>query len=106
MKKNRPAYMLKVICRPEDRACMESIIFRNTTTIGIRYQEMQRTKLDRRIVSVETPWGMADVKCCTHKDETYYYPENDSVSALAIQHQIGFPEMYQLIQNYAISHNI
>ena len=65
MKKNRPACLLKVLCNPEQRAEMESIIFRNTTTIGIRIQEMQRTKLPRKIFALETPWGMADVKCCT-----------------------------------------
>lgn len=101
MKKNRPAYLLKVICTPENRTTMESIIFRNTTTIGIRYQEMQRTKLDRRIIAVETPWGMADIKCCTYADEIYYYPENDSVYHLSDANQIGFPEMYHLIQAYA-----
>ena len=106
MKKNRPAYLLKVICRPEDRVTMESIIFRNTTTIGIRYQEMQRTKLDRRIIAVETPWGMADIKCCTYADETYYYPENDSVCHLSETNQIGFPEMYHLIQSYAQHMNL
>ena len=60
MKKNRPACLLKVLCNPEQRTEMESIIFRNTTTIGIRIQEMQRTKLPRKIFALETPWGMAD----------------------------------------------
>jgi uncharacterized protein (TIGR00299 family) protein len=100
MKKNRPAYLLRVLCRPEDRSEMESIIFRNTTTIGIRCQQMQRTKLSRRILAVETPWGMADIKYCTYGEDTYYYPENDSVAALAKKHNIGFPEMYSLIQSY------
>ena len=72
MKKNRPGQLLKVICLPENRKTMESIIFRNTTTIGIRCQELQRTKLDRRILAVETPWGMADIKCCTYENDTYY----------------------------------
>ena len=71
MKKNRPAYLLKVICSPADREKLESIIFRNTTTIGIRVQELARTKLERKILAVETPWGMADVKCCTHGNQTY-----------------------------------
>lgn len=101
MKKNRPACLLKVLCTPEQRTEMESIIFRNTTTIGIRAQEMQRTKLPRKISALETPWGMADVKCCTHGSDTYYYPENDSVSRLARQHGIGFTEMYNMIQAYA-----
>ena len=93
MKKNRPACLLKVLCNPEQRTEMESIIFRNTTTIGIRIQEMQRTKLPRKIFALETPWGMADVKCCTYGNDTYYYPENDSVSRLAKQNGTGFTEM-------------
>ena len=101
MTKNRPAYLLKVLCNPEQRAEMESIIFRNTTTIGIRIQEMQRTKLPRKIFALETPWGMADVKCCTYGNDTYYYPENDSVSRLAKQNGTGFTEMYNMIQAYA-----
>lgn len=100
MKKNRPAYLLKVLCQVDDRTKMEAIIFRNTTTIGIRYQEMHRTKLDRRIIAVETPWGMADVKCCTYGSEVYYYPENDSVRQLALSNGIGFSEMYGMIQSY------
>ena len=101
MKKNRPACLLKVLCNPEQRVEMESIIFRNTTTIGIRIQEMQRTKLPRKIFALETPWGMADVKCCTYGNDTYYYPENDSVSRLAKQNGTGFTEMYNMIQAYA-----
>lgn len=101
MKKNRPACLLKVLCNPEQRAEMESIIFRNTTTIGIRIQEMQRTKLPRKIFALETPLGMADVKCCTYGNDTYYYPENDSVSRLAKQNGTGFTEMYNMIQAYA-----
>ena len=101
MKKNRPACLLKVLCNPEQRTEMESIIFHNTTTIGIRIQEMRRTKLPRKIFALETPWGMADVKCCTYGNDTYYYPENDSVSRLAKQNGTGFTEMYNMIQAYA-----
>lgn len=101
MKKNRPACLLKILCNPEQRTEMESIIFRNTTTIGIRVQEMQRTKLPRKIFALETPWGMADVKCCIYGSDTYYYPENDSVSRLAKQNKTGFTEMYNMIQAYA-----
>jgi hypothetical protein len=104
MKKNRPAQLLKVICHPEDQKTMESIIFHNTTTIGIRRQELQRTRLDRRILAVETPWGMADVKCCTYGENVYYYPENDSVCHLARSTGYGFSEMYGMIQSYVREH--
>lgn len=49
MKKNRPAWMLNVICSKEDIEKLESIIFRETTTIGIRRVEMERTVLKREI---------------------------------------------------------
>lgn len=101
MKKNRPAFLLKVICYPKNRSAMENIIFQNTTTIGIRASKSTRTKLARKILAIETPWGMADVKCCTHDQKTYYYPENDSVCKLALANKKGFPEMYHLIQTYA-----
>ncbi len=106
MKKNRPAYLLKVICERDSRAKMESILFRNTTTIGVRFQEMRRAKLSRRILTLETPWGMADVKCCTYGNDIYYYPENDSVKRLALQTNTGFPEMYHLIQAYARENSV
>lgn len=105
MKKNRPAQLLKVICKPDSRREMEAIIFRNTTTIGIRVQEMKRTKLERRILAVETPWGMADVKRCSYGADTYYYPENDSIVHLARQAGLGFTEMYGMIQSYVREHS-
>lgn len=101
MKKNRPAWLLTVLCTHEQRPCMEHIIFRNTTTIGIRALEVNRTRLDREIHTIETPWGTADIKCCTWKDETYFYPENDSVSRLAKQADVGFTEMYHKVQEIA-----
>ena len=48
-KKNRPAYTLTVICKEEDRENLENLIFAETTTIGIRRAEMQRTILKREI---------------------------------------------------------
>ncbi|MCD7735999.1 MAG: nickel pincer cofactor biosynthesis protein LarC [Lachnospiraceae bacterium] len=101
MKKNRPAYLLKVLCSQEIRTALESIIFQNTTTIGIRRQVMERTKLNRRVVSVRTPWGAADVKCCDYNGLTRFYPENDSVSRLSRENGIGFSELYSLLQEYA-----
>ncbi len=101
MKKNRPAYLLKAICNPEDREVLEAIIFENTTTIGIRRQTMQRTKLSRKIISVQTPWGQADIKCCDYETDAKYFPENDSVSRLAMENGIGFPKMYRLLQDFA-----
>ena len=47
MKKNRPAWVLNVICKEEDMETLQNIIFEETTTIGIRYSRMERTILPR-----------------------------------------------------------
>ena len=101
MKKHRPAYMLTVLCREPDRARMEEIIFRNTTTIGIRAIPCSRTVLPRRIITVETQFGPADVKCCERDGERVFYPEADSVIRLCEQTGKGYPEMYHLIRGAA-----
>jgi pyridinium-3,5-bisthiocarboxylic acid mononucleotide nickel chelatase len=57
MKKNRPGTLLTVVAAPELRAKLADIVFAETTTIGLRYQEVERECLQREIVSVETAFG-------------------------------------------------
>jgi uncharacterized protein (TIGR00299 family) protein len=57
MKKNRPGTLLTILARPEQRQELSSIVFRETTTIGVRYHEVTRERLDREIVAVSTPLG-------------------------------------------------
>ena len=62
MKKNRPGTLLTVVAPPALRPAMTGVIFRETTTIGLRYYDVDRECLDRTIVSVETPIGAVRVK--------------------------------------------
>lgn len=101
MKKNRPAWQLNVICDPKDRERMEEIIFAETTTIGIRRINMQRTVLKRESSSVSTPFGEAAVKVCRLADGKRFYPEYDSVRALAQKSGRSFQEIYELVRREA-----
>jgi uncharacterized protein (TIGR00299 family) protein len=62
MKKNRPGTLLSIIAPPQERERLTSIVFRETTTIGVRYGEMDRECLDREMVNVETPLGRVGIK--------------------------------------------
>jgi len=97
MKKNRPAWLLVVLCKVEDAAKMEKIIFTHTTTIGIRRAEMERTCLARSECSVEVFGEKADVKIVDVYGEKRFYPEYESVSRIARKTKKPFSEVYNKI---------
>ena len=82
MKKNRPAVLLRVICTEDKVEEMEDLIFAHTTTVGIRKMPVERAVLDRRIETVNSPYGPADVKICTRKGKMRIYPEYESIKKL------------------------
>lgn len=97
MKKNRPAYELHVICDPAEVEQMEDIIFRETTTIGIRRCLMERHVMRREIQTVETEYGMAQVKVCSYGAIRKVYPEYGSVVELCQKSKQDFRKVYQAV---------
>lgn len=97
MKKNRPAYQLNVICTEENVKQMEQIIFEETTTIGIRRQQMERSVLARSMETVRTCLGDAQVKVCALGSQIRKYPEYQSVVRLCKEHDRSFQEVYQMV---------
>ena len=57
MKKNRPGTMLTVLCRSEQKEDMVRLVFRHTTTLGIREADFSRYTLQRRFETAQTPYG-------------------------------------------------
>lgn len=97
MKKNRPAWVLNVICKEEDIETLQNIIFEETTTIGIRYSRMERTILPRETRTLPTPWGEVLAKVCTLNGKEQLYPEYESVAQLSREKEIPFTEIYRYI---------
>jgi len=62
MKKSRPGTLVTVLAPPDRRDALTGIVFRESTTIGIRYHDVHRERLDREVVPVETPFGMIRFK--------------------------------------------
>ncbi|MCI0390883.1 MAG: nickel pincer cofactor biosynthesis protein LarC [Acidobacteria bacterium] len=85
MKKNRPGVLLTMLCKPEDRAKMCDIVFRETTTIGVRYRDEHREILRREQVRVETPYGPINIKVARAQDGRVinYAPEFEDCRAAA-----------------------
>lgn len=80
MKKGRPAYMLQVICRKEKQKELEDIIFRETTSIGLRKYEESRRILPRSFGEVELSDGhKVKIKICCHHGQKFCYPEYETV---------------------------
>ena len=79
MKKNRPASLLRVIAKPEDEEKLVAILFRETSTLGLRTYSAGRRVLERRIVTVKTPYGDVRMKVAGEKAA----PEFEDCRAIA-----------------------
>ena len=102
MKKNRPAWELTVICKKSRMEELEDIIFKETTTIGIReFPSVMRSILRRNQKQVETPFGIAEVKEVALPGERRFYPEYESVKVIAEKNHLPFAEVYHLVKALA-----
>ena len=89
MKKNRPGTLLSVIALPDTREILTATIFRETTTIGVRYREMTRECLDRRTVTVTTSVGEIRIKVAARNGQVLNAaPEFEDCVRLAGEHNL------------------
>lgn len=99
MKKNRPAYKLSVLCNKNDVAKVEGIIFRQTTTIGVRKYDVQRDMLQREIESFVYNGLELFVKVAFFENESYIYPEYESAKLLSEKLDLPIKKTYDIIIN-------
>ncbi|MBI3493245.1 MAG: nickel pincer cofactor biosynthesis protein LarC [Acidobacteria bacterium] len=102
MKKNRPGTLLTVIVPPERRSSIADVIFRETTTIGLRYSAVDRECLDREIVAVETPIGVVRFKIARRDGRVVNaVPEFEDCARLASANNLSVKEVQALaVQAY------
>lgn len=95
MKKNRPAYRLTIATDQEHMDVLKDILFKHTTTIGLRYRKENRYVLPREMITVTTPYGEVKAKQVVHKEETYIYPEYESLKMIADEKHVSLKELYK-----------
>jgi uncharacterized protein (TIGR00299 family) protein len=94
MKKNRPGTLLTVVAPPELRARMTDVIFRETTTIGLRHHDVDRECLERAIVAVETPIGTVRFKVASRDGGVLNAtPEFEDCATLAAANNLPVKEV-------------
>lgn len=101
MKKNRPAYMLSLICRDKQISVLEDILFTHTTTIGVRKYLVYRSILSREKKIINTEFGEAEVKICTHGQKTFFYPEYESIRKICRENNLDYQTVYYTIREEA-----
>jgi uncharacterized protein (TIGR00299 family) protein len=100
MKKSRSGILLTVICHPETAYVCKTIIFRETTTLGIRESTQQRSILNREIKMIETKYGTVQIKVGSwgfgeDKQIINVQPEYEDCAALARLHRVSWREVSQ-----------
>ena len=97
MKKNRPGTLMTIVATPEQRETMTEMVFRESTTIGVRYQELSRECLDREMVTVATPLGLVRFKVARRRGRVLNaQPEFDDLAKLSQERGIPIKDVQAL----------
>ena len=99
MKKGRPGFMISVICEANKVADLEVVLFRETATFGIRRHTATRTKLQREVVSIATPWGPVRAKRGWRSDGfEVLTPEYEDCAHIARGHGVALRDVYAAVK--------
>ena len=95
MKKNRPGVLVTLLCKPEDKQLMIEHVFRETTTIGVRYRNEKREVLRRDFVTLETNYGPIKIKVSRAPDGRVmnYAPEFEDCKYAAEKYHVPVREV-------------
>ncbi len=97
MKKQRPSYLLSVLCQKEDKEKFEKLIFKHTSTIGIRNRETCRAVLERREQVVDTSFGRVKVKYSAGYGISKLKPAYEDILRISKEKSLSFDEIYRAV---------
>ncbi|MBU0519468.1 nickel pincer cofactor biosynthesis protein LarC [bacterium] len=103
MKKGRPGIVLSALCSLELKQTIVAAIYRETSTLGIRISQVERLKLPRRAVDIETPLGRIRGKQTTFQGKTRISPEFEDCRRIADEKDLPLQDVYSVFYQ-AISH--
>lgn len=96
MKKNRPATKICVLIKPDDLDSIAELILTETTTFGVRFYDVDRKKLPRKIVPVDTKFGVVQVKQGYLGEKIIKaIPEYEDCKRLAKKHNVPIAQVYK-----------
>lgn len=100
MKKSRSGILLSVICQPQLAETCKKIIFRETTTLGIRERSQTRSILNRQFLAVDTLYGVVKLKIASWEQnseakEVNVQPEYEDCAKLARKHNVPWQIVHQ-----------
>ncbi len=102
MKKGRPGVLLSVLARPELVESLTELLFRETTTLGVRQFQVDRVALPRQVMTVETEYGPLEVKlACMEGKVVTAAPEYESCRAAAEWHGVSLKQVYDAAREAA-----
>lgn len=102
MKKNRPAQKLTVLISESKRKEIEEIIFKETTTLGIRRQKIERAFLERKYLNFDSSLGKITIKSAFYEGKLIKYsPEYDECKKIAESSNLSLQNVYDLVKKEA-----
>ena len=99
MKKSRPGTLIRVMCREQDKEKIIALIFKHTTTIGVRESQTQRYVLDRKITAMDTPYGTVRRKDSTGYGVTRSKYEYDDLAKIAKDRGMSLPGLIRQLES-------
>ncbi|MEJ5348935.1 MAG: nickel pincer cofactor biosynthesis protein LarC [Desulfosoma sp.] len=99
MKKNRPATLVRILMEPPLKDRIAARVFSESSTLGVRFHEVDRVELPRAFMHVDTPWGELKVKTATLPDGTLRcQPEYEDCKEAARRSGLPLPHIYEEVR--------